>query len=99
MAVDQVRFKFLNSTPHRECLAEDVDAVAVFIDHLLDAIQMPPNVVEAFYRIGPGFGFVGFVTVMFVCPVHIVSHSIKSNWKYPSQIMRLYSIVYPHRGG
>jgi hypothetical protein len=71
VAVDQARFQFLNRTPHRERLAEDVDTVAVFIDHLLHACQVALNVAEALDGVGPGFGFVGFVTVMFVCVVHI----------------------------
>jgi hypothetical protein len=55
VTVDELRFEFLERSTHSERLANNVDTVAVFIDHLLHPRQVTFDVTEAFDGVVLGF--------------------------------------------
>jgi hypothetical protein len=77
VAVDQLRFEFLDRTTYGKRLAKDIDTVSVFLDHLFHASQMPLDVAEPFDSVVSRIGFGSIVLCVIVVMICVfVDHHI-----------------------
>jgi hypothetical protein len=80
VAVDQLRFEFLERTTNGKCLAEDIDTVSIFLDHFFHASQMPLDVAEPFDSVVSRIGFGRIVLCVIVVVICVfVDHRFSKN--------------------